>query len=248
MAFVSIIYIMRQRSGCLRIGFGALTILAAITTPALAQNRAEPIRAAIAEARAEEAKAKPLLDRMTEIANQNERKKKDHEAIDAQIKAVQPRLDRYNANLRKYETAQAAYRKRLEAYSAKCSGKVPQDRYRPCLEERGEIVARKLELDKEKAALEAEYQVIEAELKDKNARLDAIAKEMAANVAAWEKARQDYKAIYDRAEAAKKRLVALCLSGDEAKDPFAVRLCLGVGWDAAKKDFTALYDLPAPPE
>jgi chromosome segregation ATPase len=227
--------------------FSAFMGLAAFAaTPALAQNRAEPIRAAIAEVRAEETKGKPLVQRMAQLVTQNEQKKKEYDATDAQLKALQPRLDRYNANLAKYESSLADYSKRVDAYNAKCSGTVPQDQYRLCLAEKGELAGRKIELDSAKSVLETERQAIEAELKDKSAKLAAIAKEMSANLAAWERAQRDYKLVFDRIEAIRKRLAELCAAGDQAKDPFAVRLCVGVGWDGEKKEFAALTDLPPP--
>src|SRR5690242_13646 len=82
-----------------------LGVVAALSSaPAAAQqNRAEPIRLAIAEVRAEESKGRPLLQRMQQLARENEGKKKEYDATDAQLKALQPRLDRYNANLAKYD-------------------------------------------------------------------------------------------------------------------------------------------------
>ena len=51
-------------------------LLPLATLPAAAQqNRAEPIRIAVAEVRAEEAKGRPLLQRMQQLALQNEAKK-----------------------------------------------------------------------------------------------------------------------------------------------------------------------------
>lgn len=211
-----------------------------------AQNRAEPIRAALAEVRAEEAKGRPLLQRMQQLVAQNEAKKKDYDATDAQLKALQPRLDRYNANLAKYEASLADYSKRVDGYNAKCGGTLPPDKYRACLAEKGELAGRKIELDSAKSALETERQGIETELKAKTERLGAISKEMTANLKAWDKAQKDYKAMFDRIEAIKKRLVGLCAAGDQARDPFAVRLCVGAGWDGQKKEFAALTDLPPP--
>ena len=226
-------------------GLGVAGVLLS-AAPALAQNRAEPIRQAIAEVRAEETKGKPLVQRMAQLVTQNEQKKKDYDATDAQLKALQPRLDRYNADLAKYEASLAEYSKRVDAYNAKCSGTVPQHKYRACLAEKGELAGRKIELDSAKTVLETERQAIEGELKDKSAKLSAIAKEMAANLAAWEKAQAEYKVIFARIEAIRKRLAELCAAGDQAKDPFAVRLCVGVGWDGDKKEFAALTDLPPP--
>ena len=71
---------------------------------------------------------------------------------------------------------------------------------------------------------------IEAEIKGKTERLSAISKEMTANLQTWERTQKDYKVIFDRIEAVKKRLVEMCAAGDQAKDPFAVRLCVGAGW------------------
>src|SRR5262249_53017105 len=77
-------------------------------------------------------------------------------------------------------------------------------------------------------------------------RLTAISKEMTANLQAWEKAQKEYKAVFDHIEGIKKRLVDLCVGGDQARDPFAVRLCVGAGWDGQKKEFVGLTDLPPP--
>jgi septal ring factor EnvC (AmiA/AmiB activator) len=212
------------------------------------QNRAEPIRLAIAEVRAEEAKGRPLLQRMQQLAAQNDEKKKDYDTTDAQMKALHPRLDRYNQNLAKYDSQLGDYSKRVDAYNGKCGGTtpLPQDKYRACLAEKGELAGRKIELDTAKTALETERQAIETELKGKTERLSAISKEMTANLQAWERAQKDYKAIFDRIEATRKRLVELCAAGDQARDPFAVRLCVGAGWDGQKKDFAGLTDLPPP--
>jgi chromosome segregation ATPase len=218
-------------------------------TPTLAQqNRAEPIRQSIVEVRGEEAKGRPLLQHMQRLSQQNEAKKKDYDATDAQLKAAQPRLDRYNASLAKYDGQLADYSKRVDAYNAKCGGAtpLPQDKYRACLTEKGELAGRKIELDSAKSALETERQAIEAELKAKTERLSAISKEMTANLQAWEKTQKDYKAIFDRIEAIKKRLAELCTAGDQARDPFAVRLCVGAGWDSQRKEFSGLTDLPPP--
>lgn len=210
------------------------------------QNRAEPIRVAIAEVRAEEAKGRPLLQRMQQLALQNEAKKKDYDATDAQLKSLQPRLDRYNANLGKYDGQLAGYSKRVDAYNAKCGGTtpLPQDQYRACLAEKGELAGRKIELDSAKSTLETERTAIEAEIKGKTERLGAISREMTGNLRAWETTQKDYKAILDRIDAVKKRLVELCAAGDEARDPFAVRLCVGAGWDGQRKEFSGLTDLP----
>lgn len=210
------------------------------------QNRAEPIRAAIAEVRAEEAKGRPLVQRMAQLVKENEDKKLAYDATDREMKALQPRLDRYNANLAKYDLALGEYSKRVDAYNAKCGGTLPAAQYRACLGEKGELAGRKIELDRDKAALEADRQVLEAELKAKTDRLAGIAKEMTANLQAWERTQKEYLAVFQRIEAIRKRLVADCAAGDAAKDPFAVRLCVGAGWDGEKKDFTALTDLPAP--
>ena len=235
------------RSGLAAMAISAAPVALGCAAPALAQqNRAEPIRAAIAEVRAEETKGKPLVLRMAQLVTQNEQKKKEYDATDAQLKGLQPRLDRYNASLAKYEAALGEYSKRVDAYSAKCVGTLPAEQYRACFAEKGELAGRKIELDRDKGALETERHAIEAELKDKTTKLAAIAKDMAANLAAWEKAQKDYQAIFARVEAIKKRLVELCAAGDQANDPFAVRLCVGVGWDGAKKDFAALTDLPPP--
>jgi predicted nucleic acid-binding Zn-ribbon protein len=155
-------------------------------------------------------------------------------------------LDRYNANLGKYDAAVTEYSKRVEVFNAKCGGTLPPDQYRACLGEKGELAGRKIELDSEKASLEKERQTIEAELKARNDRLSAIAKEMTANLQAWEKAQKDYQAVFARIDVIKKRLVEHCAAGEAARDPFAVRLCVGLGWDGEKKDFTALTDLPPP--
>ncbi len=227
--------------------FGVVAALS--SAPAVAQqNRAEPIRVAIAEVRAEEAKGRPLLQRMQQLARENEGKKKDYDATDAQMKALQPRLDRYNANLAKYDGQLGDYAKRVDAYNAKCGGStpLPQDQYRACLAEKGELAGRKIELDSAKGTLETERQAIEAELKSKTERLSAISREMTANLQAWERTQKDYKAIFDRIDGVRKRLVDLCAAGDEAKDPFAVRLCVGAGWDGQRKDFAGLTDLPPP--
>lgn len=210
------------------------------------QNRAEPIRLAIAEVRTEEAKGRPLLQRMRQLALQNEAKKKDYDATDAQLKALQPRLDRYNASLAKYDGQLADYSKRVDAYNAKCGGStpLPQDQYRACLAEKGDLAGRKIELDSAKSTLEAERAAIEAEIKGKTDRLTAISREMTANLQAWERTQKDYKAIFDRIEAVKKRLVDMCAAGDQARDPFAVRLCVGAGWDGQRKEFSGLTDLP----
>jgi chromosome segregation ATPase len=228
------------------VGATLAALITAAATSSVAQNRAEPIRAGIAEVRAEEAKGRPIVTRMAQLVTDNERKKKDYDAIDAQLKALQPRLDRYNASLAKYEAQLADYSKRVDTYNAKCGGTLPPDRFRACLAEKGELAGRKIELDSAKGALETDRQAIEAEVKDKTLRLSTIAKEMSANLAAWEKAQKDYKPIFDRVDAIRKRLVELCVAGDQAKDPFAVRLCVGVGWDGAKKEFAALTDLPPP--
>lgn len=229
-------------------GLAALLGLAALAVSPVAaqQNRAEPIRLAIAEVRAEETKARPLLQRMQQLALQNEARKKDYDATDEQLKALQPRLDRYNANLARYDGQLADYSKRVDAYNAKCGGStpLPQDQYRACLAEKGELAGRKIELDSAKGALESERTGIEAEIKGKTERLGAISREMTANLRAWEAAQKDYKAIFDRIEAVRKRLVELCAAGDQARDPFAVRLCVGAGWDGQRKDFTGLTDLP----
>lgn len=228
-----------------------VAVLAASFAPppaAAQQNRAEPIRLAITEVRAEEGKGRPLLVRMQQLAAQNEAKKKDYDATDAQLKAVKPRLDRYNAELGKYDTQLADYSKRVEVYNGKCGGTapLPQDKYRACLAEKGELAGRRVELDSAKGALESERQAIESELKGKSERLSAISKEMTANLAAWERTQKEYKAVFDRIESVRKRLVDLCTAGDQARDPFAVRLCVGAGWDGQKKDFAGLTDLPPP--
>jgi chromosome segregation ATPase len=229
----------------------ALLALSASLWPTSAQaqqNRAEPIRLAIAEVRAEETKGRPLLQRMQQLAAQNEAKKKDYDATDVQLKALQPRLDRYNASLAKYDGQLNDYSKRVDAYNAKCGGTepLPQDKYRACLAEKGELAGRKIELDSAKGQLESERQSIEAEIKGKTERLSAISKEMTANLQAWERTQQEYKAIFGRIEAVRKRLVEMCVGGDQARDPFAVRLCVGAGWDGQKKDFAGLTDLPPP--
>src|SRR5688572_29075486 len=151
------------------------------------QNRAEPIRLAIAEVRAEEAKGRPLLQRMQQLAAQNEAKKTEYDGTDAQLKALQPRLDRYNANLAKYDGQLGDYSKRVDAYNGKCGGTapLPQDKYRACLAEKGELAGRKIELDSAKGALESERQGIETEIKAKSERLTTISKEMTANLRAW---------------------------------------------------------------
>ena len=228
--------------------FALLFAAAAASLPAsvIAQDRAAPIRAGIAEVRAEEAKGRPLLARMQALVGQNEAKKKDYDASDAQLKALQPRLDRYNASLAKYEAALGDYSKRVDGYNAKCAGTLPADKFRACLAEKGELAGRKIELDQAKATLETERQAIEAELKAKTERLSAISKEMTGNLQAWEAAQRDYKAVFARIEVIKKRLAALCADGDQARDPFAVRLCVGASWDSQKKEFAALTDLPPP--
>ena len=212
------------------------------------QNRAEPIRIAIADVRAEEAKGRPLLQRMQQLAAQNEAKKTEYDGTDAQLKALQPRLDRYNANLAKYDGQLGDYSKRVDAYNGKCGGTapLPQDKYRACLAEKGELAGRKIELDSAKATLEGERQAIETEIKGKSERLTAISREMTANLRSWEATQKDYKAIFDRIDAHRKRLVELCAAGDQARDPFAVRLCVGAGWDSQKKEFAGLTDLPPP--
>lgn len=225
----------------------AIATITVLHDPAPAQqNRAEPIRAAIAEIKAEEAKGRPLLQRMADLVKENESKKAQYDAADREMKALQPRLDRYNANLAKYDASLGEYSKRVDAYNSKCGGTLPQDQYRACLGEKGELAGRKIELDREKNALETERAALETELKAKTDRMSAISKEMTANLQAWERTQKDYQAVFVRLEAIKKRLVVDCAAGDQAKDPFAVRLCVGLGWDGEKKDFTALTDLPPP--
>src|SRR5688572_8471244 len=192
------------------------------------QNRAEPIRIAIAEVRAEEAKGRPLVQRMQQLSAQNVAKKKDYDAADAQQKTLQPRIEKYNATLAKYDGEVAAYAKAVDAFNGKCGGNtpLPADKYRACLAEKGELAGRRLELDQAKGTLETERVALTAELKTLSERLTAISREMAANVTSFEKAQGDYKLIYARIESLRKRLVELCASGDQAKDPFAVRLCV----------------------
>ncbi|MCW5771972.1 MAG: hypothetical protein KIT16_10080 [Rhodospirillaceae bacterium] len=229
-------------------GVAAWVLMAAAGSiaSAFAQNRSEPIRAGLADVKANEAKARPLLKRMQDLVAQNAEKKKAYDAAEAERKGLQPRLERYNANLGKYDAALAAYSKRVDAYNAKCGGTVSQPQYRACLAEKGELAGRKLELDSAKGALETERQAIEAALKAGSDKVAGIAKEMNANIAAWEKTQKEYGAIYAKIEAMRKRLNVLCEAGEKSRDPFAVRLCVGAGWDSAKKDLTALTDLPAP--
>lgn len=228
--------------------FGALAAGFWPAPAAAQQNRAEPIRLAIADVRAEETKGRPLLQRMQQLAAQNEAKKKDYDATDAQLKALQPRLDRYNASLTKYDGQLSDYSKRVDAYNGKCGGTapLPQEQYRACLAEKGELAGRKIELDSAKSTLEVERTAIEGEIKSKSERLSTISKEMTVNLQSWERTQKDYKAIFDRIEAVKKRLVEMCAAGDQARDPFAVRLCVGAGWDGQKKEFAGLTDLPPP--
>jgi chromosome segregation ATPase len=225
----------------------ALLLLPSVGGPAHAQqNRADPIRAAIAEVKAEETKGRPLVLRMAQLVKENEDKKALYEATDREMKALQPRLDRYNASLAKYDTALGVYSKRVDAYNAKCGGTLPPDQYRACLAEKGDLAGRKIELDREKNALEADRQALETELKVKTDRLSAISKEMTANLQSWERTQKEYQAVFQRIDVIRKRLITDCAAGDAAKDPFAVRLCVGLGWDGEKKDFTALTDLPPP--
>ncbi len=214
--------------------------------PATAQDRTSPIRAVIAEVRAEEIKAKPLIARMEQLVTQNEERKKAYDAADRERKALQPRLDRYEADLGKYETALADYSKLVEGYNKRCSGTLPNDQFRACLGEKGELAGRKIELDQAKAKLDADRTAVEADLKAKTAQLAAIATEMTGNLRAWEAAQKDYIAIYQRIETHRKKLAELCIVADQAKDPFAVRVCVSLGWDGERKDFLALTDLPAP--
>ena len=229
-------------AGALATGLGAPTPIAA------QQNRAEPIRLAIAEVRAEETKGRPLLERMRQLAAQHAAKKRDYDATDAQLKALQPRLDRYNANIAKFDAQASDYSKRVDAYNARCGGStpLPQDKYRACLAEKGDLAGRKIELDREKEVLDGEYRAIDGEYKPRSGRLESIRKEMADDAQAFAKVEKDYKAVFDRIEAVKKRLVEMCAAGDQARDPFAVRLCVGAGWDGQKKEFAGLTDLPPP--
>ena len=214
--------------------------------PALAQNRSEPIRAGIANVRANEAKARPLVKHMEELVARNAAKKKEYDKVEAERQALGPRLKRYNASLAKYDAALAEYSKQVDAYNKQCSGKVSEKQYRLCLKHKGDLAGRKIELDSAKSQLETDRQAIEAALKAKDDRLAAIAKEMAANLKAWDATQKRYAAIYARIEAMRKRLIPLCRAGEKANDPFAVRLCVGASWDRKKQDFTALTTLPAP--
>src|SRR5262249_40218903 len=149
--------------------------------------------------------------------------------------------------LAKYDGQLADYSKRIDAYNGgKCGGTalLPPDQYRACLAEKGELAARKIELDSERDALNAEYAAIEAATKPHLAIRDKARGELEAIDRSYGLTEKDYKAVLDRIDLIKKRLVSMCIAGDQARDPFAVRLCVGASWDADKKDFARLTDLP----
>jgi len=163
-------------------------------------------------------------------------------------KAVASARSRGAKYIAKFDGQASDYSKRVDAYNARCGGStpLPQDKYRACLAEKGDLAGRKIELDREKEVLDGEYRAIDGEYKPRSGRLESIRKEMADDAQAFAKVEKDYKAVFDRIEAVKKRLVEMCAAGDQARDPFAVRLCVGAGWDGQKKEFAGLTDLPPP--
>jgi len=72
----------------------------------------------------------------------------------ANLQALKPRLDRYNAELGKYDAQLTDYSKRVDVYNGKCGGTapLPQDKYRACLAEKGELAGRRVELDSAKGS------------------------------------------------------------------------------------------------
>jgi chromosome segregation ATPase len=216
-----------------------------LASPTLAQNRAQPIRALIAEVDTAEEKGWVLVKRLRELAAGNEAKKRSYEQIDAELKAIQPRVDSYSARLDKYNAQRTDHAKRVDAYNAKCGEtRLPEDKYRECLAEEGELAALKIELERINGELAREYQQIVGDRRSATARLDAVAKDMAATFAAWEAAQKEYVALLASIEERGKRLTSLCVAADAADDPFARKECARKRWNKEKKQFTPLTALP----
>jgi serine/threonine protein kinase len=211
-----------------------------------ARKQASEIKSIVLELRSQEAKGRPLLQDMQRLAAENAAKKREYDTIDAQLKALKPRIDRYMAELHRYEATLAEYSKRVDDYNKRCAGTLPADQYRACLEEKAELSARKIELDREKARLDAERQPLDAEIKEKRSRLETIAAAMKDNLTSWQVALEEYKAVYAHVESIRSRLAALCAASDRARNADGVRQCVRLSWQAKKRDFGALTDLPPP--
>lgn len=226
-------------------------VLAASASFALApavhgQTRAQQIAAQLELVRRDEAKAQPLVVRMNELAAANETKKKEFEATQAQLTALQPRIQQYNADLARYETEVRSYDQRLKDYNARCSGTLPDNKFKACLKDKGDLAAARIEIDQRRDALDGMKRPLEADMRAIAIRQRDLASEMAKNVEGWDAAQRDYRALYQAIESVKKALAELCAAGDAARDPQAVRQCVTLGWDAARRDFSALVDLPPP--
>jgi DNA repair exonuclease SbcCD ATPase subunit len=225
----------------------ALGLFELTSLSASAQStRVEQISAQIALARDQESKAIALLNRMNELASQNEARKKEYDAAQTELQALQPRIDRYTQALTRYEADLRAYEAQVKDYNGRCGGTLAEDKYRTCLKEKGDLAARQIELDRAREGIAAEREKVQAEWRAVVDRQSAISKTMARNVEGWEAAQAEYGTIYRRVEGVRRQLVELCAAGDAARDPDSVRICVSLGWDAARRQFGALVDLPAP--
>ncbi len=228
---------------------GAFALLPTLLLPvplALGQTRAQQIAGQLEIVRRDEAKAQPLVARMNELAAANEAMKKEYQTAQAQMTGLQPRIQHYNADLARYETELRGYDQRLKDYNGRCSGTLPDEKFKSCLKDKGDLAAARIELDQRRDRLEDLKRPLEAEMRGISKGQSDLARNMAKNVEGWDAAQRDYRALFQAIEVSKRALAELCAAGDAARDPQAVRQCVSLGWDAAKKDFSALVDLPPP--
>lgn len=159
---------------------------------------------------------------------------------------MQPRIDQYSQKLARYEGEIRAYDAQVKDYNGRCGGTLAEDKYRTCLKEKGDLAARQIELDRAREDIAAEKDKVQAEWRAVADKQSTIAKAMARNVESWEAAQAEYGGVYKRIDAARRQLAESCAAGDAARDPDSVRACVSLGWDAVRKEFGALVDLPPP--
>jgi chromosome segregation ATPase len=217
-----------------------------VGSPAWGQARTQAIEAQLALVRTAESKAQPLIARMTELATANQKLRGEFDQNQAYIDGLQPRRQAYERDLGRYDREVHAYEQRVKVFNSRCSGTLSDDKFRPCLNEKGDIAGARIELDKARDQLAATKAKLEDEIRALRSRQSAAARQMKENLDGWEAAQKEYRTIFQSVDGARKILADLCAAGEAERDAPSVRLCVSLGWDNEKRDFSGLVDLPPP--
>ncbi len=209
-----------------------------------AETRARQIRVAAEDMTVDASKARKLFARIEELTPLNGERKRVYAEREATIKELQLRLDAANDRGRDHQRELAALAERAEAQIKRCADAVRGESYRRCARDKDQIAARQAELDRITDKISADRKATISMLSAKLEEHTALAELLGQSIDELEQAQIEYSQLFQRVQAVRKQLVALCAASETAAELDAMNACADLGWESRTKTFAQLPPLP----